>query len=183
MQCNECEKNKATIHVTKITNGIKEETYLCEECAKKQQVLLNMSIFNDNKSTKENTFSLKNFLAGLLDEKISENHIRTQDICDVCGTTFYELKRTGKLGCSNCLSVFKGILIPAIKNVQGYEAHAGKIPKRAEGKHRLEIDIEYLKRELKNKIEKEEFEDAARLRDQIKEMERMMKENLEVQSE
>jgi len=183
MQCNECEKNKATIHVTKITNGVKEETYLCEECAKKQQVLLNMNIFKDNKSPKENLFSLKNFLAGMLDEKITEEHLKTQDVCDVCGTTFYEFRKTGKLGCGNCLSVFRNSLIPAIKNIQGFEAHAGKIPKRAEGKHKLEIDIELLKKELKSKIEQEEFEDAANIRDQIKEMERIMKESLEVQSE
>ena len=183
MQCNECEKNKATIHVTKITNGVKEETYLCEECAKKQQVLMNMNIFKDNKSTKESLFSLKNFLAGILDEKITEDHLKTQDVCDVCGTTFYEFKKTGKLGCSKCLTVFKDILVPAIKNIQGFEAHAGKIPKRAEGKHKLEIDIEFLKKELKFKVEREEFEEAAKIRDQIKEMEKLMRDGSEVQSE
>lgn len=183
MQCNECEINKATIHVTKITNGVKEETYLCDECAKKQQVLLNMNIFKENKSTKESLFSLKNFLAGMLDEEIAEENFKKQDVCDVCGMTYHEFGKTGKFGCSNCLTVFKDSLMPAIRNIQGFEAHTGKIPKRAEGKHKLEIDIELLKNELKNKIEREEFEDAANIRDQIKEMERIIKENSEVKSE
>ncbi len=183
MQCNECENNKATIHVTKITNGVKEETYLCEECAKKQQVLLNMNIFKDGKSPQESLFSLKNFLAGMLDEKIAEEQLKEQNVCNVCGMTFNEFGKTGKFGCSNCLSTFKNNLIPVIRNIQGFEAHAGKIPRRAAGKHKLEIDIELLKKELKSKIDLEEFEAAANIRDQIKEIERQIQENSEVEIE
>lgn len=183
MLCNECDKNKATIHVTKITNGVKVETYLCEECAKKQQVLLNMNIFKENQATKENLFSLKNLLAGMLDEKTSKESLSKKDTCEVCGMSFDEFRKVGKLGCSNCISVFRANIMPAIKNIQGFELHAGKIPKRAGGKHRLQVDIDHLKKDLKYKIEQEEFEDAAIIRDRIREIEKIIEESSEVNSE
>ena len=159
MLCNECEKNNATVHITKIINGVKTQTHLCEECAKKQQ-----AFFNSN-------FSMESLLAGMLNETFSEKYLSGSDACGVCGMSFNEFRETGKFGCSNCISAFRNRLTPAIKNIQGYDVHTGKIPKKAGGKYKLQMDIERLKKELKAKIEQEKYEDAAVIRDKIREME------------
>ena len=164
MLCNECEKNNATVHITKILNGVKTENHLCEECAKKQQVL-----FNSN-------FSMESLLAGMLNETFSEKYLSSNDVCDNCGMSFNEFRENGKFGCSNCISTFRNRLMPAIKNIQGYDVHTGKIPKKAGGKYKVQMDIEKLKKELKTKIEEEKYEDAAVIRDKIREMESKIEE-------
>lgn len=171
MLCNECEKNNATVHVTKIINGLKTESHLCEECAKKQQSLFNMN------------FSMENLLAGMLSETFSKEYLSSREICDACGMSFDEFRKIGKFGCSNCISAFRSRLMPAIKNIQGYDVHAGKIPKKAAGKYKIQMDIERLKKELKNKIDQEKYEDAVIIRDQIREMESKIDEASEVQNE
>ena len=161
MLCNECEKNNATVHITKIINGVKTEAHLCEECAKKQQ-----SLFNVN-------FSMESLLAGMLNEGFPKDYV-TEDFCQYCGMTFDEFREIGKFGCSNCISTFRERLMPAVKNIQGYDTHTGKIPKKAGGKYKLQMDLEKLKKELKFKIEQEKYEDAAVIRDKIREMESKM---------
>ncbi len=159
MLCNECEKNNATVHITKILNGVKTESHLCEDCAKKQQAFFN------------NNFSMESLLSGMLNEAFSEKCLCENDVCKTCGMTFNEFREIGKFGCSNCISTFKDRLIPAIKNLQGYDVHTGKIPKKAGGKYKVQMEIEKLKKELRTKIEQEKYEDAAVIRDKIKEME------------
>lgn len=158
MLCNECEKNQATVHVTKIINGIKTETHLCEECAKKQQAFFN------------NNFSMENLLAGMLNEAFHESYNNALP-CKTCGMTFDEFKKVGKFGCSDCVSMFGDRLMSTIKNLQGYDTHIGKIPKSAGKKYRLQKDIENLKAKLRQMVELEKYEDAAVIRDQIKELE------------
>ena len=114
---------------------------------------------------------MENLLAGMLNETFSEKYLNGNVVCENCGISFDEFKENGKFGCSNCISTFRNRLIPAIKNKQGYDVHIGKIPKKAGGKYKVQKDIEKLKKELKAKIEEEKYEDAAIIRDKIKEME------------
>lgn len=158
MLCNECGKNNATVHVTKILNGVKTETHLCEECAKKQQ-----AYFNSN-------FSMESLLAGMLNDAFPANNMNKES-CKTCGMTFDEFRQKGKFGCSDCISTFRSRLMPAINNIQGYDNHIGKIPKKAGGKYKIQKDIEKLKLELRNMIEQEKYEEAAVIRDKIKDIE------------
>ncbi|NYB76057.1 UvrB/UvrC motif-containing protein [Sedimentibacter hydroxybenzoicus DSM 7310] len=159
MLCNECGKNEARVHVTQIINGNKTESHLCEECAKKNQ-----SVLNSN-------FSMENLFSAMLNNAYNTSAYIPTMTCSKCGMTYEEFRNTGKFGCNNCIDTFKQRIMPVVKNIQGYEAHMGKIPKRAGGSYRIQKDIEKLKSELKSAIEKEEYENAARIRDKIREME------------
>lgn len=159
MLCNECGKNEATVHVTHIINGKKTESHLCEECAKKNQ-----SIFNTG-------FSMENMFSAMLNNAFSTTSYLPNKGCSTCGMTFEQFKKDGKFGCSDCIDTFKTKLMPVVKNIQGYDTHKGKIPRRAGGTYRIQKDIEKLKIELKKAIEAEEYEKAAELRDRIRNME------------
>lgn len=158
MLCNECGKNEANVHFTQIINGKKTESHLCDECAKKNQSFSNFSM--------ENLFSamLNNTFGG------STTYLPTKS-CPNCGMTYEQFRSVGKFGCSGCIDTFKPKLLPAIKNIQGYNSHVGKIPKRAGGNYKLQKDLERLKSELKQMIDQEEYEKAAELRDKIRELE------------
>ncbi|NLJ59269.1 MAG: hypothetical protein GX339_10560 [Tissierellia bacterium] len=160
MLCNECGKNEANVHVTHIINGKKTENHLCEECAKKNQ-----SIFNTN-------FSMENLFSAMLNSAFNTKTYLPTKGCSNCGMTYDQFRNIGKFGCSHCIDTFKQRLMPVVKSIQGYDNHKGKIPKRAGGKYRVQMEIKRLKTELRNAVEREEYELAAKLRDEIHDLER-----------
>ena len=167
MLCENCNKRTATVHVTKIVNGQKTEIRLCEQCAKESEDILI-----------ETPFNINNFLTGILDSiqdsPIKVDYIKTTK-CDNCGMAYGKFKQIGRLGCSQCYGAFEEKLPSLIKRIQGHEVHVGKIPKCAGKNIRMKKEIEKLKNELKKCIKTEEFEKAALLRDKIRELESVPK--------
>lgn len=161
MLCQECNQRKATVHLTKIIQGMKNETHLCDECARIKQ---NQS-FDD-------TFSIHNFLAGLLDvnNNVPKQEYISNIICDQCKTTYNQFKKTGRLGCNNCYKEFKEKMSPLVRKIHGNINHTGKVPKRTGGIIRKRRELQRLKLELNESINNQEFERAAELRDKINEL-------------
>ncbi|MEW9122097.1 MAG: UvrB/UvrC motif-containing protein [Thermotaleaceae bacterium] len=163
MLCEKCNKQNATVHVTKILNGKKTELHLCEQCAKQSE---EMSF--------DSSFTINNFLTGLLDSiqdsPIKVDYIKTTK-CDHCGMTYGKFKQLGRLGCDQCYTAFQEKLLALIKRVQGNDTHAGKLPKRSGGILRLRREIQNLKKDLEEAVRREEFERAVVIRDKIREME------------
>lgn len=163
MLCENCNIREATIHKTKIVNGVKEEIHLCEECAKKSELF-----------SLENNFSIHNFLSSLLEGGLTPDITVTGDQdkkCPQCGSTYNDFKRSGRLGCNVCYSTFNNMLAPLIRRVQGNNTHTGKIPKKSGSSIRMRKKIRDLKLQLQQLVETEEFEEAARIRDEIKKLE------------
>lgn len=163
MLCEDCNKREATIHKTKIVNGIKKETHLCGECAMKNEIFG----FEDN-------FSIHNFLSNLLEGNVSP-HTGTSysqgKKCPQCHSRYDDFRSKGRLGCSVCYSTFDEMLSPLVRRVQGNNIHAGKIPKKSGASIRLRKNLTQLKHKLQDLIINEEFEEAAKVRDEIKELE------------
>ena len=143
--CDDCGKKPPKFHLSEIVNGTSKEINLCEDCANKNEE------FKFNSS-----FTIQNLLAGLF-EIPSDADIKIEQqnalCCDNCETTYSEFKQTGKFGCSKCYSSF-----------------SGKIPKRTGGKVLVKKEIETLKNRLNKAVKDEEFEQAAKLRDEIKKL-------------
>lgn len=166
MLCQHCQKNEATTHVKTMINGDYAEYRLCADCARE---LGYDSMFPD--FTADFGGLLGSFLSAALPARSGATH------CKLCGSTMNDIKRTGKVGCSECYETFFGELMPTIRNVHGNTEHIGKRPvieyeKVEEDKPADHGDsLASLKVELKQAIEDENFERAAELRDKIKEME------------
>ncbi|NEN83978.1 UvrB/UvrC motif-containing protein [Paenibacillus elgii] len=171
MICQECGKKQATLHFTKILNGEKTEFHICESCAREKGELIPGTA---------NGFSIHNLLSGLLDFEPSAHSTLANKVqpsrCEHCGLTYTQFSKIGRFGCSECYKHFGEKLDPLFKRVHGNIVHTGKVPKRSGGliKHKREID--QLKKELLIRIDNEEFEEAARLRDQIRELEKKVAE-------
>lgn len=169
MLCEKCKKNMATVHITKITKGVKQEVNLCEACAKESGEL-NMGV----NMTFPGGFSFQNVLSGIMDyiNQPIQSNTTEEMTCSSCGNTYSDFKNTGLLGCSECYKEFKDTLAPVIKRVQGNLEHSGKIPKKsgkglAEKKRMLQ-----LKEDLQKAIAAEEYEKAATIRDMIRELQK-----------
>lgn len=163
MLCDDCNIKDATVHMTTVLNGKKEEISLCNECAKKRE-----------KQSFENNFSMHSFLASLLEGNVASNtniNYQQKQKCIQCGSTYNDFKQNGRLGCNMCYETFNDMLSPLIRRIQGNSTHAGKVPKKAGAPIRLRKKLKHLKNQLQQLIIREEFEEAAQIRDEIKKLE------------
>ncbi len=156
MLCDNCLKNTASVHMTSFVNGQMQTLHLCAQCAikKKSIAVMPWLSFND-------------FLSAFYETE------DTQDIeCKICGTTLADFKKTGKLGCANCYKVFESSIQPVLKGVHLNTVHTGKRPgdavKAAFGTDQtVRSKTDDLKQKLREAVAAENFEEAARLRDEI----------------
>lgn len=156
MLCEKCGKNHATTHIKTVVNGIVREYNLCSECAAK-------SGYGSN--------SITDMLASMLGDMTTAS-VKNQKCCPVCGATFSDVAKTGKMGCAECYNTFRDEILPYIKRVHGATKHAGKIPNRAPLIVRpKEKNVADLRQELSRLVAEEKYEQAAVVRDKIKEME------------
>ena len=161
MQCDICGKQAATVHLTEIVNDQVTKLHLCEECAKEKGAEM------------EEHFGLSDLLAGLADlgAGVEPDAAAEKIGCPSCGFTYRDFKQVGRLGCSECYEAFKGKLAPLLKRIHGADRHAGKIPFMISKIVKDTRTLQELKVRMEKAIQTEDFEEAARLRDKIKEME------------
>ncbi len=160
MKCDNCNK-AATVHLTEIKNGKKMEKHLCQECAAASEG------FPVKGHTPINEL-LTNFVlahSGLAKETgVSK--------CENCGITWAEFRQSGLFGCEHDYQTFEKDLTPLLQRAhEGATHHVGKVPTRRGGSGvpaRKRIDLTKLRKELALAVEKEDYERAAKLRDQIK---------------
>ena len=185
MLCDNCKENEANVKYTEIINGEKKEMHLCEECSHKlgiDNISFNMPI------------NFSSFFGGLLDDYSEEEFMPLLNTvkelkCDNCNLTYDEFVNQGKFGCEECYDVFSNKIDSLLKRLHGNNRYVGrkalnsiekiaineedeKNEKNKESKTRKtkETKLEKLQNDLKNKISEERYEDAAKLRDEIKKM-------------
>lgn len=163
MLCEKCNENQATVHIVKMINGDKKELNLCQSCAEKSQ---DLPFSSDIISP----FSFQNILSGFMDymNKESENAEHAEVKCPKCATSAAEFKRLGLLGCDQCYRTFSSTVTPIVRRVQGKLEHRGKVPKKAGMELVEKKRLLKLKEELQKAIFAEEYEKAALIRDEIK---------------
>ncbi|MFA5092854.1 MAG: UvrB/UvrC motif-containing protein [Candidatus Omnitrophota bacterium] len=164
MICDVCGKNPATVHLTEIIDEQMNELHLCEECARTKSAAM------------EQQFGLSDLLAGMVDfQKPANKEEELINVkCSSCGLTYADFKKIGRLGCGQCYDVFRKYLAPLLKRIHGSGQHVGKTPFKAKvitRSSKKKNDLAELKEQLQKAIQKEAFEEAARLRDLIKELE------------
>ena len=165
MICNLCGTQEASIHLTEIVNSQMIEIHLCETCAQE-------------KGTDFKThFNLTELLAGFVDPGKSAKtpEKRFAGKCPECALTYDEFGKSGRLGCPACYEAFSKMLLPLIKRVQRSTRHVGKRPSRVSAESSQSQELQLLQNRLAKSVQMEEFEEAARLRDEIRQAEEKLK--------
>ena len=166
MKCDKCHKNEATIHYTEIVHNQMIKMNLCEECAKTKGV------------GAQSPFSISDLLSGLAQIDAQESAFE-EPVCGCCGLEFSGFRKTGTLGCSECYEAFQEPLKSLLKTIHKNVQHKGKKLKSGSTvkikKCDITEEITHLKDELKKAVETENYERAAELRDNIKELEAKLK--------
>ena len=158
MKCQKCH-NPATLHITEVLGeGQFEELHLCEQCANKY-------LYEPQQ---------KGALKSLGGEAVSEGEetaALNQRECPHCGIKFVEFRNTGRLGCPHDYQEFREELTPLLENIHGETRHVGKTPRRLPQSKQTQSELMQLRNRLKQAINKEDYEEAAKLRDKIRTLE------------
>ena len=158
MLCDVCKCNDATVFLTQILEGKMQKVNMCDACSKEKGV------------QDPTGFALADLLLGIGAAEEIEKGTPTQK-CPVCGYTQADFKKTGRLGCSMCYVTFGEGLNTLLKAMHKGTKHVGKLPQRAHREIQLGDQMRTLTENLEKAVAEENYETAASLRDQIKQLE------------
>lgn len=166
MLCDDCQKRPASVHITQITNNQKIDKHLCNQCAQ---------AYGDIAFSLDSKFSVHDFLKNMFYSGAAENvPAKSGKACANCGMTYHDFSRTGKFGCSACYSTFGDHVEPLLRRIHGVSTHTGKLPRRTGATLELKQRIKKLRYDLERHIVQEKYEDAAKIRDEIRGLEKKL---------
>lgn len=165
MKCQHCNK-PATFHITELTDSEPQELHLCEDHAREY-------LTTADAPEAEPPVSLAGELVQQLKvgQTAEELSRLDQTSCPVCGITFFEFRNQGRLGCPHDYECFGEELAPLLVNIHGDVEHRGKRPKHREASDQSGRELIRLRRELREAVDREDYELASQLRDKIQELE------------
>lgn len=159
MKCQSCD-NAATVHLTDIVNGHKREVHLCQQCAEKKEILKNQEL------------NLSAILQTVIGQHIGQLTDELSRLtCPSCGIKYMEFKAEGRLGCPRDYEVFQVALEPLLMRIHRAQRHVGKSPRYGAMHKARQAEIMELRHKLRQAVEAEAYEEAARLRDLIRQKE------------
>lgn len=168
MLCEKCGKNKATVFYRETVNGKTTSWSLCQNCAevleKKGDIKLDTDSFWSDPFADVFGGGLLQSFFGLP----AARQIERGKKCTLCGATFDDLVREGKVGCPKCYEIFGDELEDSIRRIHGTSSHTGRVPSRLREGFDRKKKIAALEKDLKTAIREERFEDAAAMRDELK---------------
>ncbi len=160
MKCQKCTK-AATLHITEVlTEDQYEELHLCEECAHK---------YLYDTQNKKPAASKPSASVPALEESGQVTGAGRE--CPQCGLKFVDFRNTGRLGCPHDYQEFREELIQLLENVHGETRHCGKVPRRLPQSKQTQTELTQLRKQLQQAVTREAYEEAARIRDRIRQIE------------
>jgi len=159
MKCQSC-SSPATVHMTDIVDGQKKELHLCQRCAEQQQLI------------KEQELNLPAILQTLIGQHVGQVTDELARLtCPACGIKYMEFRAEGRLGCPHDYEVFRLGLEPLLQRIHRAGRHVGKSPRHGRRHAARQAEVVELRRQLRDAVDAERYEAAARLRDQLRERE------------
>jgi protein arginine kinase activator len=159
MKCQSC-ANPATVHLTDIINGTKKELHLCQACAEQQQLI------------KQQELNLPAILQTLIGQHVGQLTDELARLtCPACGIKYMEFRAEGRLGCPHDYEVFRTGLEPLLQRIHRSARHVGKAPRCRRLSPACQAELVELRGRLRAAVEAEVYEEAARLRDLIRQKE------------
>jgi protein arginine kinase activator len=155
MQCEICKTMEANVHLKQVCNGIIREVHVCQDCAAKHGF------------DAQSQMSLTDFLFGMAGTQQDVMLPGDEKACPACHARWVDFKKSSRLGCAVCYTTFSAELGPALASMHKKDTHVGKVPARLA--HTVEAAS--LKRALNDAVAAQNFEEAARVRDRLKDLE------------
>ena len=156
-KCDECGERVATIHVTEFEGGDPVQKHLCEDCY--------------NSGGEAPALSSSSLFAQLIGALAPELSLAQESNCPECGISYLEFRQSLTFGCPHDYEAFSEPLDELLQSIHGAKRHVGRVPRGRAQRSNRGPRLEVLRRELEEAVRGEEFEAAARIRDEIEELE------------
>jgi protein arginine kinase activator len=163
VKCDRCSAREATVRLTHVVEGEARTQELCEQCAAEQGITVPGATAQT---------PLGGFLSALWKGAEQEALGLATGGCPGCGATFADFRESGRLGCAECWRAFEPALRILIRRYHGSTHHLGRrhlTQGASQGLGRVDA-VHDLRERLRQAVDVEDFELAARLRDQLKEV-------------
>ena len=165
MLCQQCKQRPATTHIKRVVNGHAEEFHLCPDCARESGLF-------EAGLMPELGLHLSDLFSGFLGSSVQQNLPMQQARCGFCGSSLPEIVKSGRVGCAQCYETFYPQLEPTLQRIHGSLEHTGKTPEDGNPDLRARREKEQTLADLRAKIaeaiKEENYEEAAKLRDEIR---------------
>jgi protein arginine kinase activator len=179
MECQGCGRKDALIHLTEISRGRVVNLWLCPDCARKRQDRgrnhgeADGALFGDPGRSGDFSRGDGDLLASFLGEHGLEpldSGGGNNETCPACGYSLVQFRMTGRLGCPDCYHSFSATILPLLSRFHGRIVHLGKAPRSGVAGHDSLAEMTRTRVALEKAVAAEDFEEAARLRDLLKEL-------------
>lgn len=164
MKCHICGEREATVHYIEIIEGKKTSQWLCHECADREGITPSDAVSLAHGG-------LESFLGEMLKFGPAERERArpaSGPVCPSCGYEYRRLQESGMLGCPDCYRAFHPQLLPMLRRFHGDTTYLGKLPRSHGVQAAARREIAQLKGLLEQAVAMESYEEAARLRDEIR---------------
>ena len=167
MKCSKCHHNEASIYIEQNINGKSHKYHICGDCASQGDINVNLNFTDPAQALS----AIHSFWFGPDSSKAHKSERRPVKTCPDCLLGFDNFKKTSMLGCAACYDAFAAELTEIFGKLQPADKHRGKIPKRAGAVFVKDRTVAELKERLSALIAAEEYEEAAKVRDEIRAVE------------
>lgn len=161
--CDLCKAAPAAIQFVEQRGNERKQISICQACAAKQ------GIHHDGSNFTVNIPSVIATLTGLAAAQAQVSG--PEPICGNCGMTAAQLREGGRVGCARCYEAFDEIIGPFVQRAQAGVFHKGLAPRRLAPSPE-KADVAALRIQLRDAVKAERYEEAAKLRDRIRTMEK-----------
>lgn len=156
--CQICNLRPAKIHYTEIVNSNMVALDLCLECAEEKGIDVQ----------KPGPYGLGDLVAGLIDTTADTDSEKISRVrCPNCGYAYSDFKKVGRFGCPECYDAFSGQLLPLLRHIHGGTHHGGRAPAGHEEEREARRRVTALRKDLDEAVRHEDYERAAKIRDEI----------------
>jgi protein arginine kinase activator len=161
MLCTICKEKPATVHLTQIVGDKMQKLDLCEDCAKTKGI---------NDPTSFGLADLDLVLGLGASQQLEQAAGGVELKCPRCGFTQADFKKSGRLGCPECYRTFAEGLAGLLKTMHKGTRHIGKAPEALRATRENAGLLKTLQAKLARAIKDENYEQAAQVRDEIKQL-------------
>jgi protein arginine kinase activator len=161
MLCTICKEKPATVHLTQIVGDKMQKLDLCEDCAKTKGI---------NDPTSFGLADLDLVLGLGASQQLEQAAGGVELKCPRCGFTQADFKKSGRLGCPECYVTFAEGLRGLLKTMHKGTRHTGKAPEALRATRENADRMKLLQAKLAKAIKDENYEQAALMRDEIKQL-------------
>lgn len=173
MLCQKCLKNEATVFIEASVNGSSWKCHVCARCAAREVVISPDSAAAASQNPASYATKQKSSAA-----RSSGRASVGRGACPVCGTSHRQIRKTSRFGCATCYELFGESILDSSASAAESKLPAPEPKKRPalapddgkpdDGNKDPAAAVKKLRDKLERAVRREDYEEAAGLRDKIK---------------